>query len=87
MVIFLILNFNQLFKKSHLEGVLYPKGSNVYVIIFDINRDPEQYPDPEKFDPDRFLPEECAKRHPYSNMSFSFGKVRRKLNLIFKLLL
>ena len=50
----------------------------MYVMIFDINRDPEQFPDPEKFDPDRFLPEECARRHPYSNMSFSFGKVRRR---------
>ncbi|KAJ8968358.1 hypothetical protein NQ317_000089, partial [Molorchus minor] len=51
-------------------GYTLPKGAIINIHIYDIHRDPKVYPDPEKFDPDRFLPENCQNRHP-----FAYGKL------------
>ncbi|XP_048506607.1 cytochrome P450 4C1-like isoform X2 [Athalia rosae] len=50
-----------------------PKGSSVVIGILKAHRNPEYWPHPLKFDPDRFLPEETAKRHPYCYLPFSAG--------------
>ncbi|XP_071538563.1 cytochrome P450 4C1-like [Panulirus ornatus] len=50
-----------------------PAGTTIKNVIFMLHRDPAQFPNPEVFDPDRFLPEIAAKRHPYAYVPFSAG--------------
>ncbi|CAF3835290.1 unnamed protein product [Rotaria sordida] len=50
-----------------------PKGSIINVPVYPIHHDPNVWPDPEKFIPERFLPAEKAKRHPMAYLPFGDG--------------
>lgn len=54
-------------------NVVLPKGQPVMIPVHAIHHDPEIYPQPEKFDPERFSPEEKAKRHQFSYLPFGEG--------------
>ncbi|XP_059171876.1 cytochrome P450 3A16-like [Physella acuta] len=55
------------------NGVTIPKGAIVTIPINLIMTDPEFWPEPKKFDPTRFTPENKAKRDPFSYMPFGYG--------------
>ncbi|XP_044733636.1 cytochrome P450 4C1-like [Chrysoperla carnea] len=55
------------------DTITLPKNSGAIIGIIAIHHSPKIYPNPYKFDPNRFLPEEIAKRHPYSFLPFSGG--------------
>ncbi|XP_060535219.1 cytochrome P450 4C1-like [Cylas formicarius] len=56
-----------------LDGHHIPVCTTVILDLYELHHNPEHYPDPYKFDPDRFLPEEVAKRHVYAYVPFSAG--------------
>ncbi|XP_077491190.1 cytochrome P450 3A14-like [Amblyomma americanum] len=54
-------------------GVRIPKGTDVFVPALDIHYDPNIWPEPEKFDPDRFSPENASSIKPTSYLAFGLG--------------
>jgi len=54
-------------------GITIPKGTQTMIPVYAIHHDPEIYPNPDTYDPDRFLPEEVEKRHPLSYLPFGDG--------------
>lgn len=53
--------------------MLIPAGANVAIAPMAIHKNANIYQNPDIFDPDRFLPEETAKRHAYDFIPFSAG--------------
>ena len=49
------------------------KGMTVYIPISGIHNDPNIYPDPVRFDPDRMTSSKMKERHPSSFMPFGSG--------------
>jgi cytochrome P450 family 4 len=45
----------------------------VLILSPEVHRDPDNYPDPELFFPERFLPENSVGRNPYTFLAFSAG--------------
>ncbi|XP_013176872.1 PREDICTED: cytochrome P450 4C1-like isoform X2 [Papilio xuthus] len=56
-----------------LSNYTVPAGTSCHIHIYDLHRSELLYPSPTVFDPDRFLPENVAKRHHYAYIPFSAG--------------
>lgn len=52
------------------SGHTLPRGCVVLVSPHFTHKDPDVWPDPDVFDPDRFLPENSLGRHPHSFIPF-----------------
>ena len=49
------------------------KGTSVTIPVAALHHDPKYYPEPERFDPERFSEEEKQKRHHYVYLPFGEG--------------
>ncbi|KAJ8027006.1 Cytochrome P450 4c3 [Holothuria leucospilota] len=58
---------------TRIGGIDVPKGTHVTLGLYLLHRDPNQFPEPEKFDPDRFLPSNSEGRHNFAFIPFSAG--------------
>ncbi|XP_039433166.1 cytochrome P450 4c3-like [Culex pipiens pallens] len=56
-----------------VENYVIPKATNAVIVVYQLHRDAKVFPNPEAFNPDRFLPENCCGRHPYAYIPFSAG--------------
>ncbi len=56
-----------------------PKGALINVMINAIHLNPEYYPSPHQFNPDRFMPENKHQLVPYTYLPFSIGPRNCKL--------
>ncbi|XP_019864629.2 cytochrome P450 4C1 isoform X2 [Aethina tumida] len=56
-----------------LDGLFCPKGTTLAVFILGMHMNEKIFPEPHKFDPERFLPENISKRHKFAYVPFSAG--------------
>ncbi|KAL0120099.1 hypothetical protein PUN28_008041 [Cardiocondyla obscurior] len=56
-----------------LQSYFVPAGTMIILNIYLAHRSSDFWPNPEVFDPDRFLPDRIRNRHPYSYIPFSAG--------------
>ncbi|MCB0857145.1 MAG: cytochrome P450 [Solirubrobacterales bacterium] len=64
----------QAIEEDEILGYRIPAGSSVMVLISMIHRDPRVWPNPEGYDPNRFLPENTKGRPRQAYMPFGAGR-------------
>jgi cytochrome P450 len=60
-------------REFEFGGYRIPAGTSVGISPGAVHMDPEHWPDPERFDPLRFAPNQIAKRHKYAWVPFGGG--------------
>lgn len=55
------------------KDCVIPAGANLVIPIFDIHRNPDNFPNPLKFDPERFSPENKNQIKPFAYQPFGVG--------------
>nr|WIT94146.1 cytochrome P450 monooxygenase CYP9FD4 [Euwallacea interjectus] len=59
--------------KSSGDSIPFKKADSLFIPIHSIHHDPQYYPDPEKFIPERFSEENRGRIKPYTYMPFGVG--------------
>ena len=54
-------------------NVVVEEGTSLLISALGLHMDPEYYPEPEKFDPERFSEENKKARHPFVHLPFGDG--------------
>ncbi|XP_049832756.1 cytochrome P450 6k1-like [Schistocerca gregaria] len=55
------------------SDVILEKGTAIVLSVLGLHHDPTHFPDPDRFNPERFSEEAKAKRHPYVYLPFGEG--------------
>lgn len=63
----------QLHEDIQVDEYILPKGSWIAIDVFGLHHASHVYPDPYKFDPDRFSAENSKDRHSHAFIPFSAG--------------
>lgn len=59
---------------DEIDGYPLPAGTQVALMIYHIHHHPEQWGNPEQFDPDRFDGTNAQSRHPFAYVPFGAGQ-------------
>ncbi|XP_046744960.1 cytochrome P450 4c3 [Diprion similis] len=63
----------QVSEDTQIGKYVVPRGTTAIIVVPMLHRDSNVFPNPECFDPDRFLAENMIGRHPYAYIPFSAG--------------
>ncbi|KAI1307665.1 Cytochrome P450 4c3 [Halotydeus destructor] len=63
----------KLVEPIEINGHVIPKNVSVYMLIHLLHRDAQYFPEPDKFDPERFSPDRAHKIPPFAYIPFSSG--------------
>jgi len=66
----------QAIEDDHFNGIDIPAGTDILIPPFLVHRNPAYWPEPEKFDPQRFSPENIKQQHIGAYLPFAIGPRR-----------
>ncbi|KAH9894123.1 cytochrome P450 [Cubamyces lactineus] len=72
---------HRLMEDDVYQGMYVPRGTLVFANVWNMTRNPEMFPDPERFDPERYMavpgnPDPLASKRDPRNFIFGFGRRR-----------